>query len=610
MPVDGGNKYPRDFRDTWELRSIGWVEGTAILLFCLIVINSGLYQLYPRIGWVDPGLYIYNFLDLPQNVAVHGADYHSTRLPFVLVGRFLYSVFPAFTAQRLLVNLFYAISCLALVLIGRILISNLPLRLTYVLAIALNPAWIACFVEGYVDGPAIAFALLSTAAALAGTPRLLGLPRELWAGAAMALAASTHPIPGIYAGLVLLLVPLFSERNWSRIALAWLWASLGCLATIIFIGILGSTQGAPFLYLLASVGPAQRSLAGFGFTYMDSVSAWLPGATRTVILPLTLIMVGMLVIRRKDPPPNSRERGLLAASGVGIVMFSAFEVKWPGFFLQFRFYASYLFLFLIPALALLLSSGFNGQGRRSNLSLLYLAAGLALLAAGLVGARVLAGQQAVPFAWTSLILLMIIALIGLASGFTRSGIAATLGTLALAAAADHETGMISRLNSTIDHSAQFRVVAEFQRILKQDVPHGQQVLTWFNREKFNADTAGTLPQHIIKFDNVVYRLNLLDSVAATAGWHLTSLGFSMPLPEGATYAQLTNHPRSTLVLLCVQENDCQRGLSALTSLAELKIKVTRRLQQEINVPTMPKLIVQVADISSEAGAPGTAPREP
>jgi hypothetical protein len=610
MLINGANKYLGEFRHTWELRSLGWFEGTAILLVCLIVLNSGLYQLYPRIGWVDPGLYIHNFIGLPQNVAIHGADYHSTRLPFVLVGRLLYSIFSALTAQRLLVNIFYAMSCLALVLIGRTLISNLPLRLTYTLAIALNPAWIACFVEGYVDGPAIAFALLSTAATLAGTPRLLGLPRELWAGAAMALAVSTHPIPGIYAGLVLLLVPLCSERNWSRIALTWLWASLGCFATVVFIGILGSTQGAPFLYLLASVGPAQRSLAGFGFTYMDPVSAWLPGATRTVILPLTLIMVGVLVVRRKTRPPTNRERGLLAASGAGIVVFSAFETKWPGFFLQFRFYASYLFLFLIPALAMLLSSGSNGLDRTSNLSLLYLAAGLALLAAGSVGAPVLAGQQAIPFAWILLISLMVIALISLASGFTRSGIAATLATLALAAAADRETGIISRLNSTVDHSAQFRVVAEFQRILKQDVDDRQQVLTWFNREKFNADTAGALPQHIIKFDNVVYRLNLLDSVVATAGWHLTSLGFSMPLPEGATYAQLTNHPRSTLVLLCVQEHDCQRGVSALTSLAELKIKVTRTLQQEINVPTMPKLIVQIADINNETGAPGTAPREP
>jgi hypothetical protein len=73
---------------------------------------------------------------------------------------------------------------------------------------------------------------------------------------------------------------------------------------------------------------------------------------------------------------------------------------------------------------------------------------------------------------------------------------------------------------------------------------------------------------------------------------------------------LTNHPKSTLVLLCVQKNDCEQGVSALTSLAELKIKVSRRLRREINVPTLPKLIVQIADISSETGAPGTAPTEP
>src|SRR5215813_1501537 len=157
-------------------------EILAAFLLPNLILCSGIYQFHPRVGWVDPGLYIYNFLSLPKNMAFFGstpvgADYHLSRLPFVLPGYAIYRVLEPVTAQAVVVGAFYVLGLAGLLAVARVFISSVVGRLALVWIIALNPLWIAAFVEGYVDGLAMTFVLFCFAALASPELRFLGVPR-------------------------------------------------------------------------------------------------------------------------------------------------------------------------------------------------------------------------------------------------------------------------------------------------------------------------------------------------------------------------------------------------------------------------------------------------
>ncbi len=582
-------------------RHAEWLLPTLTLLAAL---NSGLYQLHPRIGWVDPGLYINHFLNLPLNIYNYGQDYHSTRLPFVLTGRLFYTFFSPIYAQVLLVNFFYILSGLALLSLSRALVQDARLRIAFVLGIALNPTWIACFVEGYVNGPAMTFALFSVAATMAKRPVLMRLRRETWAGISAALSVSTHPIPGIFAGFVLLLAPLLSDRDWRQCIIAWTWAMLGGVAALAALGSVGLLQGAPFLFLLGSVGPATRSLEGLGLQFMAPVWNWLPNATRTIVLPLTVVVLIALALFRKRSLVDTRYRGLLASCIVGCGTFLALQIPWPGYFVQFHFYGSYIFLFLVPPLAILLNASHTNSNESSATLLILVTILLGLLLPLTLGSGALLPGSALSFIWASLFVLTALTLIGLMLGLRRASYATVLLTLGVAAIADHETAVISRLHSTAEHSAQFQFIHEIQNLLQSDKPKDTRVFTWFNRDNFNLATANSLPRHDLVFQNEMQQLNLLDSVVATLGWNVTSLGFKMPMVEDTVFistrkqlAGLLSEP-SRLLLLCTDDAECRNGLATLEDLEAPKVHVVERRRTQIRVPGIPALTAVLADISS------------
>src|SRR4029434_11176831 len=107
-------------------------------------------QLYPPPGWVDPGLYLGYFLNLPVLLDRFGADYYGMRLPWVLSGFVMHRLLPPVIAHLVLILSFHLLASVSLYLIvaprhGRCagLISSLFLTV--------NPMWIAAVTRGYVD---------------------------------------------------------------------------------------------------------------------------------------------------------------------------------------------------------------------------------------------------------------------------------------------------------------------------------------------------------------------------------------------------------------------------------------------------------------------------
>jgi hypothetical protein len=572
------------------LDKTGLGEFAVLAAICLLALNSGLYNLFPPMGWVDPGLYIFNFLDLAQNFAEYGANYHNTRVPFIFLGWLSYRVFEPVLAQQVLVNLCYLIGLWSLLCVARASIARPALRLIFVLALALSPIWMRCFVEGYVDGLAIAFALLGIAAAM--SERLDGSEamRGLAAGAAAGFALATHPVPGIFASAAIFMIFITGAMSWRRLSIAMLGAFCGGLGSFVILGLVSSWLGGPFLFLLPGAEAGARGLtSGSGFVL--PFSAWLREAPRTVLAPLALAVVMAAALLRRAVGPDRRIYGLLLISciALGILTLAEFHQRGP---LQFRFYASYLLVIFIPFCALLVGAGRDADARRD----VALAAALVLVLIPIWKWDAVVSFDVV---WALLLGGCLLALIAFALRRARLGLLAAVSALSLAAVTDGE--LASTL--TVDNPAKPRLQAQFAaRISDAVIAAGvsdYRIVTWFNRESAErGNSSKAVSSYRLYFAGAVYKFSLFDGATASMGWDLTSLGFEMPKVEGVLYRQLATLGKrpAAAVLLCIDEAECRQG--ALRLSLEPTLIVSERLVTRIEIPDLPIIHLIIMEMAS------------
>jgi hypothetical protein len=577
-----------------------WLAEFAVLAaICLLALNSGLYNLYPPMGWVDPGLYIFNFLNLAQNVADYGANYHSTRAPFIFLGWLSYRIFEPLLAQQVLVNLCYLIGLGSLLCVARASIPRQRLRLIFVLALALSPIWIRCFAEGYVDGLASAFALLGIAAALSRRPDGSEAVRGLAAGAAAGFAVATHPVPGIFATTAIFMIFLTGATDWRRLSIAILGAFCGGLGSLLLLGLISFWLGGPFLFALAGAEAGTRMLSAPGSNFALPVSVWAPEAPRAVLVPLTLAVVLAATTLRRSISPDRRVDGFLLTSCVALGILALAEFHQRGV-LQFRFYASYLLVIFIPLCALLSGAGREAGGRKD----IALAAVLALV---LIPVWRWDTQVPFNFVWAILLGGCLLALIAFVLCRARLGLLAAVAALSLAAATD---GELTR-TLTIDNPAKPRLQAQLAvRIRDAVVSAGlmdHRIVAWFNRESAErASSSKAVSSYHLYFAGTVYKFSLFDGATASFGWDMTSLGFEMPKVEGAFYRQvaaLAKRPAAA-VLLCMAEAECREGARQLS--LEPSLIASERLTTRIETPDFPTIYLVVIEIASRPKAGATS----
>ncbi|WP_126115838.1 MULTISPECIES: hypothetical protein [unclassified Bosea (in: a-proteobacteria)] len=576
-----------------------WLGEFAVLaVVCLLALNSGLYNLFPPMGWVDPGLYIFNFQNLVQNIADYGANYHSTRVPFIFLGWLSYRIFEPALAQQVLVNLCYLIGLGSLLCVARASIPRQSSRLIFVLALALSPTWIRCFVEGYVDGLASAFALLGIAAALSRHLDGSEAVRGLAAGAAAGFAVATHPVPGIFASAAIFMIFLTGAKSWRRLSIAMLGAFCGGLGSLVLLGLVSFWLGGPFLFLLPGAEAGTRMFSAPGSSFALPVSVWLPEAPRAVLVPLTLATVLAAITLRRAISPDRRVDGFLLISCIALGILALAEFHQRGV-LQFRFYASYLLMIFVPLCALLIGIGRDASARRD----LALAAALAL---ALI--PVWRWDAAVRFdlVWALLLGGCLLALIAFVLRRARLGLLAAVSALSLATATDGELARIL----TVDNPAKPRLQAQFAAKIRSAViaagVSDRRIVTWFNRESAErANSSTAVSSYGLYFAGTVYKFSLFDGATASMGWDLTSLGFEMPKLEGAFYRQiaaLAKRPAAA-VLLCVTEAECREG--ALRVSLEPSLIVSERLATRIEIPDLPIIHLIIIEMTSRPTAGAT-----
>ena len=576
-------------------------EVLGAFLVPILILRSGMYQVHPRVGWVDPGLYIYNFFSLPENMARStstpvGSAYHFSRLPFVLPGYAIYRVLEPVRAQAALITAFYVLGLAGLFAVSRTLVSSVAGRLALVWVVALNPLWIAAFVEGYVDGPAMAFVLFSFAALASRKPRLFGVPRSFWAGVSVALALSTQPFAGGVAGLVVLIFSILAPATWRETILFLAWAAVGGICAIAGLGALGTRFGVPFLYLLSSMDWIRRVSNGALYEFV-SPRHWLSAATRVALWPIAFALLARVALRRssaRGPGPAA----LLVAISVWTVLFMVGDIATANFFTQFRYYASYLFLSLVPALAVLIED-VSDDRTAGAVAALTPAAALSLGIALPLGVRwgFLGGGTSTSVGVRTWVAIAALGVAGCSADWIRKrklGFIGIASSLALAGAANLDTAAIFATRTNPDHRATSAAVAEVHKAIAKTGFSNGRILSWFNRDAFTRATA-TGPVYEMDFAGQTYRYNLLDTIAASFGWSQTTFGFDMPEADTTwhdRFSTLDATPTAVLAL-CAHTNDCRIGEQTFAARGML---VNERVIRRVESPRVPAFSFIVFDV--------------
>lgn len=572
----------------------------AVLAGLLLFLWSGVFDLYPTTGWVDPGLYIYWMLRPFENATLRGVDYHAARLGFILPGALAYRLFDVVTAHVVLTGGFYLMGLVAVLMIAAGTLHGFAARALVLVVIGSNVLWTSAFTRGYTDGPAMAYGLLALALLL-GPARPPGAGRHAWAGALLILAFCAHPVGGGIAGFTAIFVGLARAVSLRAVVVNGAAAVLGALGCLVLLGGIAAWLGMPFLFLRSLLPTVDLAMAGAYELFFVSWREWMPQAPRVMLLPVILLM---LALGLRGLWPLRRQRlALFLAAVMPLVALGAWLLRSTSM-AQTSYYASYLILSLVPALVLFLH-------RLEQLSLAprlrHLAGWVAvLLLATALGAwlpfGLRAGEAFAIATWGAVGAVFLLGLVAVLWRRPMAAVAMLSLTIALAGSLNGDTGRGFNLRDTADQRASQTVLMELHRFLNEPEPLSGPYHIWMNRDGFTAER-GLRPGDLfpLKVGPTTLRMNLLDTLAASLGWHLTAMGFHMPRTEAeperlATLKGLTTTP-ATFIGFCAAPAECAQGLAMLE---EMGLRVSAPRSRTIAVPGAPGVTVVKARIAALA----------
>ena len=584
-------------------------------LAVLLALSAGIVQLYPPIGWVDPGLYIHWFISPAENMIFRGGNYHAARLPFVLPGAALYALTDMVTAQAALVASFCLLGFGAVYTMAAGALRSVPARLAVALFFSFNPLWLAAFLRGYVDGPAIAFGLLGVGLLLHGDGPLRRA-RLASSGAMVMLGLAVHPFAGGISALSTALVLSLRCASLRGLLSAGGIMLLGAAGTFCVLASVGKLLGMPFLFFGMSSAGVVRAFSSRTADFAVPLSAWIQTAPRVLLLPMALAMV-LAGLRMTPRGARNREGWLLAGAALvplavylGLQPLGGLRLPFAGFILlQYPFYASYLFLSLVPAVVLLL----RGLERRGYPMTWSASLGVAvfLLVLLVIAQHITLAQREHWFSpavvWGAVGTCALISLVGLVWRPNRATVLGALGTVALVGVLNRDTVNVFKLADGADYAAQHRSLAALHELLARTGASKGNYLIWFARERFTSrQKLAPDSLYALNFSGQTLRLNMLDSLAASLGWDRVALGFDMPTIGPAStplFASLSTPPRP-LVTLCAEMAECEAGFAELEAAG---VTVLRGQHLSVNERGSAPFTAALAEISvEETAAPSSA----
>lgn len=579
-----------------------YVVPIAVLLALLpMLFLSGLVQMYPTVGWVDPGLYMHWFLHATENILFQRVDYHGSRLPFVLIGALFYQSVDAVLAHALLVCFYFSLGFLSVYGMASGLLQARAARLAVALTFALNVLWIASFARGYVDGPAIALGIAALACLVNHVPSMATL-RLIVSGALCMAALCTHPLGGASACVAALAILMLRSESVRQFAAMALTMSAGAIACFLSLATAGTGLGLPFFFPGMTEEAFVWALSGGGQNFVVPFIDWVTGATRLLILP-AILLAGFAVLRfrarKGSTDPN--EQMLLAATCAPLLPLMLLPIG-SVFFLQYSFYASYFLLSLIPV-CILLARRVEQQHPRAftwYLPVVVLVGGLSLFFGQQLDFSIRSMPSFPAFAWGILVLLLMAFLAGIVLRRPGPTFLVLVLMMATAGILNRDTATVLALRDGPDLLANQKVLARMQDWLSQsEFTQGPYVL-WYGRDLFTKIRAlGVQERYELVYSGQRLELNVLDSLAASLGWQAVGLGADMPSVD-RTFPLLNVADGTDIIKLisfCPELSVCEQGYAQLR---DMGLVIEDTVSLVIDEKGAPRVTVMVASLKAAA----------
>ncbi len=528
-------------------------------------------QLFPPPGWVDPGIYLGYFLNLPTLVERFGADYSGMRLPWVMSGYVLNAIFSPTAAHHAL-NL--GVHLLATGSLYAIVMPRYGRAAAFLAAgmLTVNPMWIAAATRGYVDGPAVALGL----ACLAVCSNLSAFSSR-WVPAVLvgivgSLAAFTHPFVGLFTLIGAVAWVVVQHLDFKSL---WRMAVIAAMAGVVTswgLGAISLAVHGPFLFWLPMLDFTKRVAEGHGLAYVRPMEAWLPSAYLQFIL-FAVLLSGLtaLFFSRRDGKRSELLKVGCATLGISLVLYGVMALRSGSAMFQAPFYMN----LSLPGVALVLG-GLAGEAVTDRLprrpGQWMVVAGCFLVAGfvPLIGAAgVWDAEEQVRADHLLWILLVGVAIVVCALVRTRKLVAVLLlvSAMGVAGVADPGTRSVYQVDGNPSYKPMFLAQHRVNEFVRDNVDPNQRIpFFWYDRADFRQSAvAREWLWYYLWYQNEPIGLTVYDSIASLWLWDQREfvLGGEMPKMVPARRSRLLQVAPVSVVMFCDHPVQCEKGARAL-----------------------------------------------
>lgn len=470
----------------WPYLGLGLISLVPLIIF----------DPFNPVGYTDPYLYFSCFTNFRDLIERYGtAPYFFARLPWIMIGSVIYSLFtPVIATYILRFLVFYLSAVSAFNVLGSFF--GRGIGYVSVAVIVLNPYYGRAVMWDYPDGAVIAV-LLAACWFLFTPPASLGRRGSL-AGAGALLATSVFTLPACFPVAVASVCSYIVFKRKDRLktlALDGLWLLAGAITLVLVVAICGKILMNEFLFFRGQLAAGLMMLkTDYVRMYWMPLHEWLPTSYRLVIFLAGPFVALLLILhgRQRTSLIPDAQRGFLQAmtlfSVLALTLYAALHLTTNGVPFQVYFGSSYLlaptFLLVGAILGTLPTEAPDGR-------LAIAAVTVAITSLGvLVGAfiewtmpPVLAWLViAVAFSGAALLEISDSAISGNRRGVGMAVVLVALVTFPLVidrtAPIKFWTYSDNYLNVFRSHEAGFRTVLKVQSLLTSGVLNGRRVLFW------------------------------------------------------------------------------------------------------------------------------------
>jgi hypothetical protein len=534
------------------------------LVLALAYFYSGLFQLFPMLGWVDAGMYLGYSLNLPELLHSYGLGvytYQGSRLSYVLPLFFVHQFLEPLEAQYLLAGFFYITPIVSVIVLGCYYFGR-NAALLVAAFLAFNPLFISAVTFGGTDGITIVYQMLTmlclfSPLALRGNAFVL-----LLAGCCTALAVASHvfsviAFAGIYLGYFCL---IGINKNLLKHCL---YLSGGFFITLAILGAIGMQFGYQFLFLAYSLKIAGQSINGIGANYQLPYKEWILTSTR-VLIPIILLFWLLFTVQKI---PTEKRRFLYAAL-IALSLPLLFYIFWDfvigGVVIQTRSY----FVLLLPSCILALFAILSqfDLGSKNNILISVLLIALPSLVIGYFGAEIQQwldhDRTQIIFFSTLIVSLVLILCIILVTNvtFLKTCLLTMLLLLSSNLAVNADTMKVYLATTGLSYKDAYLGMCHFVAQMKEQGLDKEKLLFWFNRENLT-QKLGESSVYSLRFGAITYKLNYFDSITSMYLWDSSLL--SAELPELPLETLNQHEFPIRLVILGSDKSDIEKALVKL-----------------------------------------------